>query len=77
VSAFSDLIREAENLGVTKFTWDVHVPGYSETDPLRWRCRATVTATSAAPVYLDALQSVGRTGEEALRRIVDFLKRTS
>lgn len=69
MSAFLDLIAQAEALGASKLTWACDVPGWSEDPrkPGRWTCRAT----HAGDVVCEGL---GRTGEEALRVVVDFLR---
>jgi hypothetical protein len=71
VSAFLDLIADAEKLGVTKLTWSCDVAGWSAEPqrPGRWKCRAS--ASDPEPVVFEGL---GRTGEEALREVVDFLR---
>lgn len=73
VSAFKDLVSQAELLGVTKLTWVCDVRGWTrdERKPGRWTCRATVDAP--IPVVYEGL---GRTGEEAIRELVAFLEKT-
>ncbi len=71
MSAFAELIAEAEGLGVTKLSWECDVRGWRK-DPQRvsrWSCRAT-NSTDPAETYA----GLGRTGEEALRAVVAFLK---
>lgn len=73
MSAFSDLLRDADALGVTKCTWTLNVAGYTarpEREGL-WTCLATVPKMPVGTIETD-----GRTGEEALRRLVEFLKAT-
>lgn len=71
MSAFADLISTAGVLGVTKVVWEADLERWDE-DPTRdgrWTCRAT-----APRVGNGIVESDGRTGEEALRRVVEFLK---
>lgn len=71
MSAFADLISTAGVLGVTKVVWEADLSRWDE-DPQRegrWTCRATTPKAAVAVV-----ESQGRTGEEALRRVVEFLK---
>ncbi len=76
MSAFRELLSQAESLGVTKLVFDVNLAGYNEEDQIhRWSCRASVA--SPAPVLMEAMQASGRTGEEALRFVVEFLQRTA
>lgn len=75
MSAFRDLILDAEKLGVTKLSWHVDVRGYAE-DAGRWQCVATVPF-DGKPVWSDTLTARGRTGEEALRELVCFLQRVA
>lgn len=70
MSAFRELLTEAETLGVTKLVFEVDPRGYNEDDQKdRWECRASV------PLPVQVISTVGRTGEEALRRVVGFLRR--
>jgi hypothetical protein len=69
VSAFLDLVAEAETLGVTKLTWHCDVRDWSK-DPRRagrWSCR--ISGPGIVPA-----EGIGRTGEEAMREILGFLK---
>ncbi len=84
MSAFADLIRDADNLGVSKLVWECDVRGWAK-DPQRddrWTCRATALDPFACcgegigPVQSAVYEARGRTGEEALRFVVDFLRRT-
>lgn len=79
MSAFEDLCAEAEALGATKLVWSCDLKDYAKAPRQdgRWGCTASVATRDGSPVFLDALQARGRTGEEAMRRIVDFLKRTA
>lgn len=71
MSAFTDLLREAETLGATKLTWDCDLRDYAsdERRANRWTCRASLRDAT-----LTTVDCTGRTGEEALREIVAFLK---
>jgi len=73
MSAFADLLRDAERLGVTKAVWECNLPGFIDRPERegRWTCRATAPKLPAMVIEAD-----GRTGEEALRRVVEFLKAT-
>jgi hypothetical protein len=66
VSAFSQLLDEAGRLDVERLAFEVDPRGYTETDAReRWTCRGTLRGS--------AVTGHGRTGEEALRRVVAFL----
>lgn len=71
MSAFADLIRESEGLGVDKLTWHCDVRGFTadELQAGRWACLAS------GPGVVVPCRAVGRTGEEALREVVAFLRR--
>lgn len=70
-SAFRQLIEEGDAYGITKLVWELDPQNYQEEDGReRWECRATVPSL---PVQVIA--TVGRTGEESLRRVVEFLRR--
>ncbi len=71
-TVMSGLIAEAEALGAVKLTWVCDVTGWT-VDPQRdgrWTCKA-----SLADATLTVVDCVGRTGEEALREVVAFLRR--
>ncbi len=79
MSAFLALVAEAETLGVTKLSWTCDVRGWTE-DPRRigrWTARATVPEPTSEPQVHTTYEGLGRTGEEALRVVVDFLKRVA
>lgn len=72
MSAFIDLVNEAVALGATKLSWDCDTRDW-DSEPRRegrWTCRATLLK----PLHT-VYEAAGRTGEEALRQIVDFLRR--
>lgn len=73
MSAFADLIAEAEALGVHKLTWtcDVKTFAAEREKPGRWTCRASTSGD------LNVAEGIGRTGEEALRVVVGFLGRAA
>jgi len=69
-SAVRMLIEEADAYGITKLVWELDPRNYQEEDDRdRWTCRANV------PLAVEVVSAVGRTGEEALRRIVEFVRR--
>lgn len=71
LSAFADLMVEADALGVTKCVWETNLRGIRDRQNREgeWSCRATVPGLPVGVV-----ETEGRTGEEALRRLVEFLK---
>lgn len=71
MSAFSELLTDADALGVTKLSFECALDGYAVRPDRegRWTCRAT---TPKMPVGV--VETEGRTGEEALRRLVEFMK---
>lgn len=73
MSAFGDLLSDADRLGVTKLVWECDVRGYRESPEKegRWTCRA-----STPKLVVGTIEADGRTGEESLRRVVEFLKAT-
>lgn len=73
MSAFSDLIADADRLGVTKLVWECSLAGWATVPQRegRWTCRA-----STPKLVVGTIEAEGRTGEESLRRVVEFLKAT-
>lgn len=74
MGAFSDLMLEARKLGAAELNFNVNLNGFmGNVDVPRWSCRCKLDA-SEKPVPNHA---VGRTGEEALRECVTFLRMTA
>jgi hypothetical protein len=65
--AFGALLAEAKALGARRLFWDVDLEAPEEAD--RW------SAVSRHGVdYVGSAEARGRTGEEALRRLVEILR---
>lgn len=74
MGAFRELLNQAEAFGVEKLVWECDVKGVTENElAQRWKCRAS----GPMGVELTVIETVGRSGEEALREVVDFLRATS
>lgn len=68
MSVFRDLMEEAATLGAARMGFLVDLQDYGEEDMTeRWLC--TVTGPIGEPLT----DAKGRTGEEALRRVVERL----
>lgn len=65
--AFGQLLAEAKALGASEIRWQVDLTRVDE-DPHRWSAR-TIERSDKAASYAS-----GRTGEEALRRLVEKLR---
>lgn len=66
MSAFRQLLDEAGRLNVERLAFEVDPRGYNQEDQReRWTCRATCHGSTVT--------GHGRTGEEAIRRVVAFL----
>jgi len=69
MGAFSDLMLEAKGLRAGRLDFFVDLDGYDGTpDRERWTCIAVL------PGGGHIARDTGRTGEEAVRRVVDKLK---
>lgn len=73
MSVFSDLLLEAKERGAKHVAFAVDLDGYrGEPDRFRWTAKATLAADEPAVPHL----AIGRSGEEALRELVNYLKAT-
>jgi hypothetical protein len=69
--AFGALLAEAKTLGTTYLSWNVDLRADDSEE--RWSC--LVLAEEGDPNWPDSGKvAYGRTGEEALRRLVDALR---
>lgn len=70
MSAFRELLLQAEKKGVDRLDFGVKLGSYDETSEEQWSCVARSTKYSG----LAPLIAKGRTGEEALRRVLDLIE---
>ena len=72
MGAFTDLMLEAKLAGATSIGFRVDLEGFNgETDRLRWTARAVLIEPMLSVPHV----AVGRSGEEALRELVTYLKK--
>ncbi len=72
MSVFLELISRARSAGATRLQWECDVTDWAS-DPRRvgrWTCAAVATDRNAVPAL-----ATGRTGEEALRELVEAMER--
>ena len=75
MGAFSDLMIEAQTLGALEIHFSVQLEGYKgDADTPRWAARAELRPDTFHQIPHVAK---GRTGEEALRELVGFLRAIS